>query len=182
MRPIIPALSLRLRIALAILALGTLLVGGVLFVTLRHSLETTRATVAIADHETTALLSEMSRLALLAGEFEQVQAFIDALDKHSRLRDVVVLDAASRVRAATAPRQIGDGSDEGWPGQPGWMASEIVSGGQRLGWLQARFSDDDVLAANREAYRIGIGLAAAGRGCTVVQGRLDRRGGVHQAA
>ncbi|MFO1048808.1 MAG: EAL domain-containing protein [Geminicoccaceae bacterium] len=153
---------MRLRIALAILALGTLLVGGVLFVTLRHSLETTRATVAIADHETTALLSEMSRLALLAGEFEQVQAFIDALDKHSRLRDVVVLDAASRVRAATAPRQISDGSDGGWPGQPGWIASEIVSGGQRLGWLQARFSDDDVLAANREAYRIGIALAAAG--------------------
>ena len=61
------ALSLRLRIALAILALGTVLVGGVLFVTLRHSLETTRAAVAIADRETTTLLSDMSRLALLAG-------------------------------------------------------------------------------------------------------------------
>ena len=156
------ALSLRLRIALAILALGTVLVGGVLFVTLRHSLETTRAAVAIADRETTTLLSEMSRLALLAGEFGQVQAFIDALDKRSRLRDVALLDTASRVRAATTSSEIDNRSGEGSPGQPGWTVIEIVSGGQRLGWLQVRYSDDDVLTANREAYRIGIGLAAAG--------------------
>jgi hypothetical protein len=79
----LPALSLRLRIALVIFCLEALMVGGVLFVTLRDSLSTTKTTLAVADRDTTALLQDLGRIALLTDEYGNVQSFIEKLDQHS---------------------------------------------------------------------------------------------------
>jgi diguanylate cyclase (GGDEF)-like protein/PAS domain S-box-containing protein len=156
----LPTVSLRMRIALSILILGTGLLGGILFLSLRHSLDTTRATVAIADHETTALLSDMSRIALLTDEWGALQAFIDALDQRSRIRYVAVSDLSQRIRASTDPAQIGAHLDGSTARER--SLREITSGGYRFGWLEVRYSDDGLVAAHQEAYRIGLGLAIAG--------------------
>ena len=156
----LPTVPLRMRIALSILILGTGLLGGTLFLSLRHSLDTTRAAAAIADHETTALLSDMSRIALLTDEWGALQAFIDALDQRSRIRYVAVSDPSQRIRASTDPAQIGARLDASMARERGLR--EIASGGHRFGWLEVRYSDDGLVAAHQEAYRIGLGLAIAG--------------------
>ncbi|MGD9512359.1 MAG: EAL domain-containing protein, partial [Geminicoccaceae bacterium] len=158
-----PAMPLRMRIALSILLLGTVLLGGILFLSLRHSLDTMRATAVIADQETTALLSDMSRVALLTDEYEGLQAFIDALDRRSRIRYVAVSDLSHRIRAATDAAQIGLRSDEPGAREHGkGGVREIASGNYQLGWLEVRYSDEELVAANQEAYRLGLGLAVAG--------------------
>lgn len=159
----LPAMPLRVRIALSILLLGTVLLGGILFLSLRHSLDTTRATVVIADHETTALLSDMSRIALLTDEYGGLQSFIDALDQRSRIRYVAVSDLSHRVRASTDSAQIGARSvepDARDYGDRGIRA--IASGSYQLGWLEVRYSDEGLVAAYQEAYRLGFGLAVVG--------------------
>ena len=73
----LPTLSLRLRIALTILCLEGVMMGVVLFATLRHSLGTTKNELVAADRDTTVLLQDLGRIALLTDEFGNLQSFIE---------------------------------------------------------------------------------------------------------
>ncbi len=107
----LPTLSLRLRIALTILCLEAVLVGGVLFVTLHHSLNTTKIELAAADRDTTALLHDLGRIALLTDEFGAVQSFIEQLGQASRISAVTVIDLSGRIMASSDAATIGTRSE-----------------------------------------------------------------------
>ena len=79
-----------MRIAITIFVLEAILVGGVLFVSLRHSLTTTKVELGDVDHDTTALLQDLGRIALLTDEFGNLQSFIEKLDQRSRISSVSV--------------------------------------------------------------------------------------------
>jgi methyl-accepting chemotaxis protein len=158
-----PTLSLRFRIAVTIFCLEAVMVGLVLFVTLRHSLDTARAQLTAADRETMALLHDSARVALLTDEFTNVQAFIENVGSSSRIRFVAVIDLSGRIMASSDAAQIGTRPADrarwgAWPNE----LMQIGSGRYRLGWLAVRFSDESLLQANRTAYRLGIGTAVAG--------------------
>ena len=157
----LPPFSLRLRIALVILGLEAILVGGVLFVALRHSLATSRATVAAADRDTTALLEDLGRIALLTDEYANLQSFIEKLGQHSRIRFVAVTDLSGRIMASTDVAGIGK-----WPvprsGSGRDAQGAIANGDYPLGWLDVRYSDDGLVTAHHNAYRVGVYLAAVG--------------------
>jgi PAS domain-containing protein len=158
-----PTLSLRFRIAVTIFCLEAVMVGLVLFVTLRHSLDTARAQLTAADRETMALLHDSARVALLTDEFADVQAFIENLGSSSRIRFVAVVDLSGQIMASSDAARIGTRPSDraGWGAWPNELMP-IGSGRYRLGWLAARFSDENLLQANRTAYRLGIGTAVAG--------------------
>ena len=161
--PQVPSLSLRVRIALTILCLEAVLVGGVLLVTLRQSLTTTKTELATADRDTTALLQDLGRIALLTDEFGNLQSFIEKLDERSRIRSVAVIDLSGRIMASSDPAMIGTRPSAGSAdGHGAADLQEIANGRYRLGRLQVTYSDAGLESAQLTAYRVGIVVACLG--------------------
>lgn len=154
--------SLRMRIALTILCLEAILVGGVLFVSLRHSLTTITTELAEADSDTTALLQDLGRIALLTDEFGNVQSFIENLDRGSRISSVAVVDLSGRIMASSDPRQIGTRPVARDRIADAEAYREIANGAYRLGWLRVTYSNLALEQAHRRAYRLGVVLAIVG--------------------
>jgi diguanylate cyclase (GGDEF)-like protein/PAS domain S-box-containing protein len=139
------------------------MVGAVLFVTLHHSLASAEVQLGAADREKALLLQDLGRIALLTDEFGNVQAFIEKLDRQSRIRFVAVLDLTGRIRASSDPAQIGTRPVE--PSRLAAPADEvqaITNGSYTLGWLRVRFSNESLIRAHRAAYRLGIVTACIG--------------------
>ena len=148
---------------MTVLCLEMVLVGGVLFVSLRHSLTTTKTELAAADRDTTVLLQDLGRIALLTDEFGNLQSFIEKLDRRSRISSVAVVDLSGRIMASSDPAQIGtrpDGQDH----IPSSLAAvqEIGNGPYRLGWLRVAYSNSGLEQAHGRAYRIGLAMAIVG--------------------
>ena len=161
---LLPTLSLRLRIALTILCLEAALVGGVLFVTLHHSLNTTKIELAAADRDTTALLHDLGRIALLTDEFGAVQSFIEQLGQASRIKRPSPSSTClvgSWRRAMPQPSAQGR-STYADPNTELDQLSPIGTGGYRLGWLHVHFSNDGLVQAYGRATRLGLTIAIAG--------------------
>ena len=160
---LLPTLSLRLRIALTILCLEAALLGGVLFVTLHHSLNTTKIELAAADRDTTALLHDLGRIALLTDEFGAVQSFIEQLGQASRIRAVTVIDLSGRIMASSDAATIGARSEHVAHQETELdQLLPIGTGGYRLGWLHVHFSNDGLIQAHGHATRLGLTIAIAG--------------------
>ena len=140
------------------------MVGGVLFVTLRDSLSTTKTTLAVADRDTTALLQDLGRIALLTDEYGNVQSFIEKLDQHSRIKFVAVIDLSGRIMASTDPAQVGTRPYGRLLTRAAAAhdLTEIANGTYRLGWIKVLYSNDGLVQAHRQAYRLGLALAVAG--------------------
>lgn len=163
MVPRLPAMSLKVRIAVTIFCLEAVMVALVLFVTLRHSSEIARAELAAADRQVESLLQDLSRVALLTDEFGRIQAFIEETRVQSRLRYAALIDLSGMVVAASDPGAIGvrlpdRGARAGWP-EP---LIDIGSGEYRLGWLALDLTDESLSAAYRDATRLGVAVAAVG--------------------
>ncbi len=157
-----PTLPIRLRIAATILVLGAVLLGGVLLVTLHHSLATTKAELTAVDRDTSLLLQDLGRIALLTDEFGNVQSFIEALDERSRIRSVAVLNLSGRIMASSDPAQVG--MRPGARGAPDQniVVQEIANGAYRLGWLRVAYSNAGLERAHARAYAVGLTVGSAG--------------------
>ena len=160
--PRTPTLSLRLRIALTILCLGTVLLGGVLLVTLRHSLDTAKSELAAVDRDTSVLLQDLGRIALLTDEFGNLQSFIETLDERSRIRSVAVIDLSGRIMASSEPAEIGTRPEATAADGPDAALQTIANGTYRLGSLRVVYSDAGLERAYRRAYRLGLTIGAVG--------------------
>jgi diguanylate cyclase (GGDEF)-like protein/PAS domain S-box-containing protein len=153
-------MSLKLRIATAILCLAAALVAAVLFATLHQSLDATRAHVARTDDVTLGLFRSLARIGLLTDDYAELQAFIERADIDPRLRSVILADAASRIVASSDPSRIGLQLDPALPHRPPDLhVVELSAYGHELGTLVAEFSDAPLVEAYQDAYRFGLGIA-----------------------
>ena len=100
-------MSLKYRIAATIFALELVVIGAVLWITLRHSTDSVREQIARSEVVTLQLLADLSRAALLTDEFADLQTFIEGTKGDPRVIMVVVGAADGRVVAATEPELIG---------------------------------------------------------------------------
>jgi cell division protein FtsL len=157
-----PTISLHLRIALTILCLGAVLLGGVLLVTLRHSLSRTKTKLAAVDRDTSVLLQNLGRIALLTDEFSNLQAFIETLDERSRITSVAVTNLSGRIMASSDPARIGTRPDGRGVADRDVVVQEIASGAYRLGWLRVAYSNVGWERAHARAYAVGLTAGSGG--------------------
>jgi diguanylate cyclase (GGDEF)-like protein/PAS domain S-box-containing protein len=156
-------MSFKYRIAVTIFALEAILIGVVLWGTLRYSMDHVRQQAARTDEVTIRLLNDLGRTALLTDEFAELQAFIDGDQKDPRIRAVVIADAADRVIAATDVALIGSlrPATKARP-HTYWRGADIVTRAGRAGSLAIEFSDGPIERAYSETRNLGVKIAAAG--------------------
>src|SRR5919106_6857333 len=100
-------MSLKYRIAATIFALEIVVIGAVLWITLRHSIQSVREQITRTEEVTLQLLADLSRAALLTDEFADLQTFIEGATRDPRVITVVVGSAEGHVLAATDRELIG---------------------------------------------------------------------------
>ena len=135
-----------------------------LFVTLHHSLNTTKIELAAADRDTTALLHDLGRIALLTDEFGNRPVIHRATGPNTReSRSVTVIDLSGRIMASSDAATIGTRSEPAADQETELdQLLPIGTGGYRLGWLHVHFSNDGLVQAYGHATRLGLTIAVAG--------------------
>jgi diguanylate cyclase (GGDEF)-like protein/PAS domain S-box-containing protein len=155
-------MSLRFRIAATIFVLEIFLILGVLFVTSRHTLETSQAQFIATNASLTSLLDDLSRVALLTDDYGELQSFIEESGA-SRLAAIALVDLGGRVVASDDPGRIGNPFEPiPLDGREQRQLVEIGQHGVRLGTLSVVFSDAELIAASQRAFRLGLGAAVVG--------------------
>jgi diguanylate cyclase (GGDEF)-like protein/PAS domain S-box-containing protein len=165
-------MSLRYRIAATIFALEVVLIGAVLWITLRHSMESTREQIARTEAVTLQLLADLSRASLLTDEFSDLQTFIEGTTRDPRIITVVVGSVEGQVVAATDPELIG----APFPKlvvlreHRYWRQIEIRGRAGVLGTLAVKFSNQPLMQASEAARNLGISIAIIGMVAIAVVG------------
>ena len=157
-------MSLRYRIAATIFALEVVLIGAVLWITLRHSMESTREQIAHTEAVTLQLLADLSRASLLTDEFSDLQTFIEGTTRDPRIITVVVGSAEGQVVAATDPALIGAPLPELVVRREHryWRQIEIRGRAGVLGTLAIKFSNQPLMHASEATRNLGISIAIIG--------------------
>lgn len=156
-------MSLRIRIALAVAILGSLLVGVVLWTTLANSTKGVREQLRASEQAMMDLVADLSREALLTEEFGNLQAYVSRASRHPRLRAIVVADSQNRVVVATDMALVGThlGDLHATRGDS-WRLRAIRGQANPLGRLAVEFSDRPYVQAHEDALELGLVVAVAG--------------------
>jgi diguanylate cyclase (GGDEF)-like protein/PAS domain S-box-containing protein len=167
-------MSLKYRIAATIFALELVVIGAVLWITLRHSTDSVREQIARSEVVTLQLLADLSRAALLTDEFAELQSFIENTRRDPRVIMVVVGAADGRVVAATEPELIGAAFPQLVVKREHryWRQSEIRGGAGRLGMIAVKFSDQPLLLAYEDTRNLGISVAIGGMVAIAIVGAI----------
>jgi Domain of unknown function (DUF4062) len=166
--------SLKYRIAAAIVALQILFLGTVLGITLRHSVQTVREQIARSEGVTLQLLADLSRAALRSDEFADLQTFIEGATRDPRVITVVVGAADGRVVAATEPELIGKPFPELVVAREHryWRKTEIRGHASVLGTMAIKFSNQPLMLAYQETRNLGVSIAIVGMVAIAVVGAV----------
>jgi diguanylate cyclase (GGDEF)-like protein/PAS domain S-box-containing protein len=167
-------MSLKYRIAATIFALEIVVIGAVLWITLRHSVQSVREQIARTEEVTLQLLADLSRAALLTDEFADLQTFIEGTRRDPRVITVVVGAADGRVVAATEPVLIGAPFPELAVAREHryWRETEIRGRAGSLGTLAIKFSDQPLMLAYQDTRNLGLSIAIAGMVAIAVVGAV----------
>ncbi|HEX6112078.1 MAG TPA: EAL domain-containing protein [Geminicoccaceae bacterium] len=157
-------MSLKYRIAATIFALEVVVIGAVLWITLGHSMRSTRAQIAQTEEVTLQLLADLSRASLLTDEFADLQTFIEGTTLDPRIITVLVGSAEGHVVAATEPELIGAPFPELVVRREHryWRQIEIRGRAGALGTLAIKFSNQPLMHAYEETRNLGASIAIVG--------------------
>jgi len=167
-------MSLKYRIAATIFALEVVVIGAVLWLTLRHSTESVREQIARTEAVTLQLLADLSRAALLTDEFADLQTFIEGTMRDPRVITVVVGTADGHVVAATEPELIGALFPKLVVAREHryWRQTEIRGRAGLLGTLAIKFSDQPLMHAYEDARNLGLSIAIFGMVAIAIVGAV----------
>ncbi|WP_455211884.1 putative bifunctional diguanylate cyclase/phosphodiesterase [Kaarinaea lacus] len=156
-------MSLKYRIAAVIFILEAVMMGVVFTVTLTRSDQINLQQLAVNEGIITSLLGDLSRTALFAGDYDELQPYIEKIVQDSSIVKVVVVDRNSRVGACS------DASDIGKmlpplisEGDTYWRAYTIKNSAQILGTVAINFSHSQFKRARQEVVELGIQIALIG--------------------
>ena len=155
--------SLKYRIAMVILSLEVVVMVLALGTTLKRYTESNREQWAVAERVQLNLLSDLSRIALLTAEYDELQPYIEQAVADPHTQRVLLVDRNDRVVVSSMVNDIGTSrpvlkdTDERF-----WRTQDITNASGRIGMLAINFSHSDLLAANRNAMDLGVTIAASG--------------------
>lgn len=156
-------LSLKYRIAVVILSLEVVVMVLALGTTLKKYTESNQEQWAVAERVQLNLLSDLSRIALLTAEYDELQPYIEQAVADPHTQHVLLVDRHDRVVVSSMVDDVGKSrpplidTDERF-----WRTQEIANASGRIGMLAINFSHSELLAANRSAMDLGITIAASG--------------------
>ncbi len=163
--------SLKFRIAAIIFLLEAVMMAAVLGVTLGYSRNETEKHLAANEQVMMELLANLSRVALLTAEYDDLQPYMEEVVRDPRVSTVLLANRRGRIVVSSEHGAIGKPLPdlENDPARR-WLSREIVSGGRPIGVLAMRFSHEDLQRINREVWNLGVSIALMGMTLIAVVG------------
>lgn len=165
--------SLKYRIAAIIFVLEATMMAAVLGVTLSHSQNETEKQLATNEHVMLQLLGNLSRIALITSEYDELQPYMEQVVKDPHVNAVLLADRTGRVVVSSAHDAIGK------PLPPfendatlRWSTHALQNSTGQLGTLAIRFSHKNLIQTNREVLNLGISIALIGMTVIAIVGIL----------
>jgi len=137
-------IALKYWIAIVITALQTLLIGVVLWLTLSMRLGSIDMQMASKAQALGATTGEVARIALIRGEYDDLQPYVVKLTADPEIHLVRIADRTGRVVVSTDPSEVGLSAPP--PPREGrtarlWLVDDIVNPSGKLGTLYVHLSD-----------------------------------------
>jgi len=135
----------------------------VLGVTLNYSLNENRKHLEISEQVMLNLLGDLSRIALLTAEYDELQPYIDEVIADPHVETVLLVNHKNRVVVSSEYSYIGRPVPElGNTETRIWRYREISNASGSLGGLAIRFSNKNLLQTNHEVFNLGVRIALTG--------------------
>lgn len=143
----------------------------VLWATLDHNENAIRQQFANNERAILEVMSGISHIALLTGEYAELQPYLENLLQDSRIEQVMLVDERGIVVAGTRSESIGrfpsafSGAvtiDESTQARSIWRSTDIKNEDRLLGVLAIELSDAALTAATADTRKLGIGIAVSG--------------------
>ncbi len=155
--------SLKYRIAVIIFILEGLMMATVLGVTLSYSQKESEKQLAINEQIMIQLLADLSRIALLTSEYDELQPYIEQVVKDPHIESVLLADRRGRVVVSSKRDHIGATIPEfNNTDTLRWVSRDITNSNGRIGNIAIRFSHENLIQTNREVLNLGISIALFG--------------------
>jgi len=155
--------SLKFRITAIILLLQAITLAGVLGITLHYSLQENRKQWEIKEQVLLSLLGDLSRVALLTTEYDELQPYVEEAVNDPHIDAILVANRENRIVVSNEFILIGRSLPEleNWRDRR-WLTREITNPTGKLGTLAIRFSHANLQMVNREVINLAITIAFAG--------------------
>ena len=165
--------SLKFRITMIILLLEALMLAAVLGVTLSVSLKENTKQWEIKEQVMMSLLGDLSRIALLTGEYDDLQPYVEEAVSDPHIDSILVANSNGRIVVSNEFIMIGRIMPDlkNWKDKR-WLTSDITNSAGSLGHLAIRFSHEALIASNREVLNMGITIALVGMIAVAIVGAL----------
>lgn len=139
------------------------MMAAVLGVTLSYSQNESEKQLAISERIMIQLLADLSRIALLTSEYDELQPYIEQVVKDPHIESVLLADRRGRVVVSSKHSYIGGTiPDFNNTDTLRWMSREISNSNGRIGNIAIRFSHKNLAQINREVLNLGISVALFG--------------------
>jgi signal transduction histidine kinase/DNA-binding response OmpR family regulator len=165
--------SFKFRIAAIIFLLEAVMMGAVLGVTLRISQAETEKQMEANEQVMHHLLGNLSRVALLTAEYDELQPYIEEVVRDPHVNLVLLANRRGRVVVSNEHARIGQPlpSFEN-SNRLRWLTREIHNSSGQIGTLAVRFSHAQLLETGREVRNLGVSIALVGMTIIAIVGIL----------
>jgi signal transduction histidine kinase/DNA-binding response OmpR family regulator len=168
-----PRYSLKYRIAAIIFLLEAVMMAAVLGVTLGYSRNETEKQLIANEQVMLQLLGDLSRVALLTAEYDELQPYIEEVVRDPHVKTVLLADRRGRVVVSNEHGYLG-GELPAFhdTATMRWLTRPVINTGGNIGTLAIRFSHEDIERTNREVRNLGVSIALVGMTLIAVVGVL----------
>ncbi|BAU47538.1 chemotaxis protein CheY [Sulfurifustis variabilis] len=165
--------SLKYRIAAIIFLLEAAMMAAVLGVTITYSQRETEKQLSANEEVMLQLLGDLSRIALLTSEYDELQPYIEQVVRDPHIDTVLLADRRGRVVVSNRHEAIGRGlpTFEHTPTLR-WLVRDIENPNGRIGTLAIRFSHESLIQINRQVRNLGVSIALTGMTVIAIVGIL----------
>lgn len=165
--------SLRFRIAMAIFAIGSVMMLAVLAYVLHSMTREMHLQFQQQEQVVADLLAGLSRPALLTNDYSSVQPYMERLADNPLIHRVMLLDYRERVVAASRMQDLGQlvpqlHDEDGHY----WRQYPILNPAETLGSLVIAFSQTHIEQAEAQAFRTGMLLSFSAMGVFALLGLI----------
>ncbi|MDD2540477.1 MAG: ATP-binding protein, partial [Desulfuromonadaceae bacterium] len=163
--------SLKFRIAVIITMIAGVLLAMVVWQNITMSSNIAQQQLATKEKVFASFLKDISHSAILNGEYEVLQLYLDKLIQDPDILHIRVADYRGIVVSSTAPAELGAQiSTLPSPVAAEWRQNKIVNAAGELGTIAIRFSHAEVDKQRALVMRISLFTTIAGLGLLLVAG------------
>ncbi|MDH5408477.1 MAG: ATP-binding protein, partial [Gammaproteobacteria bacterium] len=155
--------SLKYRIAVIIFVLEAIMITTVLGVTLTHSTEKSRQQSTKTEEVMLNLLADLSMIALLTAEYDEIQPYIEEVVADPRIQTVFLANHTDKVVVSSNYSLIGKPVpqllDEDLTH---WRSLILHNSNGKLGTIAMQFSVKELIESSQETLNLGLLIAFSG--------------------